>query len=46
VYTPVNIGEKGKAWMLLDVNKNVEPKPDPKEVEIVTFRVKVVEDSM
>lgn len=46
VYTPVNIGGKGKAWILLDVNKNVEPKPDARDVELVTFRVRVIKDSL
>lgn len=40
VYTPVNIGDKGKAWILLDVAKDVEPKPDLKDVRLQTFRVK------
>lgn len=46
VYTPVNIGDEGKAWILLDVNKNMEPKPALQDVELVVFRVKVVGDSM
>ena len=46
VYTPANIGGEGKAWILLDVDKNVEPKPDLKDVELVTFRVKCGEDSL
>jgi hypothetical protein len=45
-YTPVNIGGEGKAWILLDVNKNVEPKPDPRDVELVTFKVRVIKDSL
>lgn len=46
VYTPVNIGGEGKAWIFLDVDKNVEPKPDSKDVDLVTFRVKCDEDSL
>lgn len=46
VYTPVNIGGEGKAWILLDADKNVEPKPDLKDVELVTFRVRVIKDSL
>lgn len=46
VYTPVNIGGQGKAWILLDIDKNVEPKPDPKDVKLVTFRVRGSKDSL
>jgi hypothetical protein len=46
VYTPVNIDGQGKAWVLLDVDKNVEPRPDSNEVDLFTFRVSVVEDSL
>jgi hypothetical protein len=46
VYTPGNIGEEGKAWILLDVDKNVEPKPDLRDVALVIFRVKNVENSL
>ncbi|KAK0720163.1 hypothetical protein B0H67DRAFT_178118 [Lasiosphaeris hirsuta] len=46
VYTPVNIGGQGKVWVLLDVDKNVEPKPDLKDVELVTFRVRAIKDSL
>ena len=46
MYTPCNIGEKGKAWILLDVDKNVEPKPAIQDVELVIFRVFAKGDSM
>jgi hypothetical protein len=46
VYTPVNIGEIGKSWILIDVDKNVEPKPDLKDVKLVTFRVRFIENSL
>jgi hypothetical protein len=46
VYTPVKIGGKGKAWVLLDIDKNVEPKPDASDVELVAFKVRAIEDSL
>ncbi|KAK4033580.1 hypothetical protein C8A01DRAFT_19490, partial [Parachaetomium inaequale] len=46
VYTPVNIDGQGKAWILLDVEKDVEPKLDLKDVNLSTFRVRVVNDSL
>lgn len=45
-YTPVNIGEEGKAWILLDVDKNVETKPDLQDVKLVAFRVRFIEGSL
>jgi len=44
VYTPVNIGGEGKAWILLDVDKNVEPKLDLDELELVIYKVTAIED--
>jgi len=46
VHTPVNIGGNGKSWVLLDIDKNVELKPNPSDVELVAFRVRVIEDSL
>ncbi|KAK3904704.1 hypothetical protein C8A05DRAFT_31524 [Staphylotrichum tortipilum] len=40
LYTPVNIDGEGKAWILLDVAKNVERKPEARDVKLKTFRVK------
>ena len=45
-YTPANIDGEGKAWILLDVAKNVEPKPDSRDVNLKTFRVKRIGDSL
>ncbi|EAQ93298.1 predicted protein [Chaetomium globosum CBS 148.51] len=45
-HTPVNTRNEGKAWIILDVNKHVEPKPDPRTVELVTLRVKRVQGSL
>lgn len=42
VYTPVNIDGRGKAWILLDVFKNPEPPPDPRDVKLKAFSVKSV----
>ena len=46
VYTPTNIGAEGKAWILLDVDKNVEPKPDLDSLTLVAYKVTAIEHSL
>ena len=45
-HTPVNIDGIGKAWILLDVATNVEPKPDLRDVNLKIFRVNGIGGSM
>lgn len=46
VYTPANIGEEGKAWILIDVDKAASPSPKYEDVKLKVFRVNVVEEVM
>ncbi|KAI6367777.1 hypothetical protein MCOR25_004853 [Pyricularia grisea] len=46
VHTPVNIGEQGKSWVLLDVDKNVHKSASSQDVDLVILRVKQDENGI
>lgn len=47
IYTPSNIDhDKGKAYLILDVNKQCVPKPATEDVRICCYRVAVVDNTM
>lgn len=47
IYTPSNIDhDKGKAYLILDVNKQCVPKPATEDVRICCYRVAVINNIM
>lgn len=46
LYTPVGIDGKGKAWILLDFAKDIEPKPHSSNVNLKIYKVKGSGDSL
>jgi hypothetical protein len=41
VYAPSNIDGSGKAWVLLDVGKDITPTPSQDQISLDVFKVKI-----